>query len=85
MAVMLIQGTVSHLERNASSVRFRIGEHQLDVVHQPDLFLLEDGVAVQLLVEADPAAMARMVDSISERNRQAEARHRCPKCHAASS
>ena len=56
MAVMLIQGTVSHLERNASSVRFRIGEHQLDVVHQPDLFLLEDGVAVQLLVEADPAA-----------------------------
>ena len=45
------------------------------------------GVAVITggLVEADPAAMARMVDSISERNRQAEARHRCPKCHAASS
>jgi len=37
------------------------------------------------LVEADPAAMARTVDSISERNRQVEARHRCPKCHAASS
>jgi hypothetical protein len=33
-------------------------------------------------VEADPAAMARTVDSISERNRQAEARYRCPKCHA---
>ena len=30
------------------------------------------------LVEADPAAMARTVDSISERSRQAEARHRCP-------
>ena len=37
------------------------------------------------LVEADPAAMARTVDSISERNRQAEARHRCPTCQAASS
>jgi len=33
-------------------------------------------------VEADPAAVARTVDSISERNRQAEARHRCPQCHA---
>jgi hypothetical protein len=34
------------------------------------------------LVEVDPAAVARTVDSISERNRQAEARHRCPQCHA---
>ena len=37
------------------------------------------------LVEVDPAAVVRTVDSISERNCQAEARHRCPKCHAASS
>jgi hypothetical protein len=34
------------------------------------------------LVEVDPAAMARTVDSISEWNRQAEACHRCPQCHA---
>jgi hypothetical protein len=42
------------------------------------------GVAVIAggLVEADPAAVARTADSISERNRRAEARHRCPKCHA---
>jgi hypothetical protein len=42
------------------------------------------GVAVITggLVEGDPAAMARTIDSISERNRQAEARHRCPQCHA---
>jgi hypothetical protein len=32
-------------------------------------------------VEADPGAMARTVDSISERNRAAEARYRCPQCH----
>jgi hypothetical protein len=32
-------------------------------------------------MEVDPAAMAATVDSISERNRQAEARHRCPQCH----
>jgi hypothetical protein len=32
-------------------------------------------------VEADPAVMARTVDSISERNRAAQARHRCPRCH----
>ena len=30
----------------------------------------------------DPAAVSRTVDSISERNRRAEACHRCPKCHA---
>jgi hypothetical protein len=42
------------------------------------------GVAVITggLVEVDPAAMAKTIDSISERNRQAEARHRCPQCHA---
>jgi hypothetical protein len=51
-----MRGTVSYLERSASSVRVRIGEHQLHVVHQPELFLLEDGVAVQLLVDTDPAA-----------------------------
>jgi hypothetical protein len=56
MPVMLIEGTVSHVERDASSVRFRVGEHQLDVVHQPDLFLLEDGVSVQLLVDGDSAS-----------------------------
>ena len=33
-------------------------------------------------VEADPAAVSRTVDSISERNRRAEAHHRCPQCHA---
>jgi hypothetical protein len=33
-------------------------------------------------MEADPADMTRMADSISERNRQAEALHRCPQCHA---
>jgi hypothetical protein len=48
-------------------------------------FLVGLAVITGGLVEADPAAMARTVDSISERNRQAEARHRCPKCHAASS
>ena len=42
------------------------------------------GVAVIAggLVEADPAAVSRTVDSISERNRRAEARYCCPKCHA---
>jgi hypothetical protein len=33
-------------------------------------------------VEADPVAVSRTIDSISERNRRAEARLRCPKCHA---
>jgi hypothetical protein len=33
-------------------------------------------------VEADPAAVARTVDAISEKNRLAEARHQCPQCHA---
>jgi hypothetical protein len=33
------------------------------------------------VVEVDPAAVARTVDSVSERNRLAEARHRCPECH----
>ena len=42
------------------------------------------GVAVitGALVEVDPAAVARTVDSISEQNRVAEARHRCPYCQA---
>jgi hypothetical protein len=33
-------------------------------------------------VEADPAAVNRTVDSISEKNRLAEARHQCPQCRA---
>jgi hypothetical protein len=33
-------------------------------------------------VEADPAAVARTVDAISEKNRLAEARHQCPQCRA---
>jgi hypothetical protein len=35
-----------------------------------------------LLVEADPAAVARTVDSIVEQNSMAEARRQCPECHA---
>jgi hypothetical protein len=33
-------------------------------------------------VEADPAAVTRTVDAISEKNRLAEARHQCPQCDA---
>jgi hypothetical protein len=33
-------------------------------------------------VEADPAAVARTVDAISEKSRLAEACHQCPQCHA---
>jgi hypothetical protein len=42
------------------------------------------GVAVitGAAVETDPAAVARTVDSISERNRAAQARYRCPRCQA---
>jgi uncharacterized protein with PIN domain len=32
-------------------------------------------------VEADPDAVARTAESISEKNRLAEERHRCPQCH----
>jgi adenylylsulfate kinase-like enzyme len=47
-------------------------------------YLLEQRRPPYALPDLDfhPAAMARTVDSISERNRHAEARHRCPKCHA---
>jgi hypothetical protein len=38
-------------------------------------------VITGVFVEVDPAAVTRTVDSISERNRAAEARHRYPQCH----
>jgi hypothetical protein len=54
MAVTLIQGTVTHLDRDASSVTFRIRTHLLRISSShPDLFLLENGIFVQLLAEAD--------------------------------
>jgi hypothetical protein len=53
MAVTLIQGTVTHLERNASSISFRIRKHQLRMSFQPELFLLENGTFVQLLVDTE--------------------------------
>jgi hypothetical protein len=52
MAVTLIQGTVTHLARNASSVSFCIRKHPLRICSpQPDLFLLENGIFVQLLAD----------------------------------
>ena len=52
MAVTLIQGTVTHLERDASSVSFCIRKHPLRIASpQPDLFLLENGIFVQLLAD----------------------------------
>lgn len=52
MAVTLIQGAVTHLERDASSISFRIRKHQLRIAtSQPDLFLLENGIPVQLLAD----------------------------------
>ena len=60
MAVTLIQGTVTHLERDASSIRFRIRKHQLRIATaQPDLFVLENGIFVQLLADTSgfPAAL----------------------------
>ena len=65
-------GTTWKVPRSARRWRIRLASRLLA------------GVAVITggLVEADPGAMARMVDSISERNRRAEARLRCPECHA---
>jgi hypothetical protein len=52
MAVTLIQGTVTHLERDASAIEFRVRKHQLRIATpQPDLFLLENGIFVQLLAD----------------------------------
>jgi hypothetical protein len=54
MAVTLIQGIVTHLERDASSISFRIRKHALRIsTPQPDLFLLENGIFVQLLADTD--------------------------------
>ena len=65
-------GTTWHVPRSARRWRSRLASR----------FLAGLAVITGGLVEADPAAMARVVDSISERNRQAEARRRCPQCHA---
>jgi hypothetical protein len=43
-------------------------------------FVAGAAVITGAAVEADPGAMARTVDSISERNRAAQARYRCPRC-----
>lgn len=53
MAVTLVQGTVTHLERTDSSISFRIRKHHLRISFQPELFLLENGTFVQLLADTD--------------------------------
>jgi hypothetical protein len=44
-------------------------------------FVTGAAVITGAAVEADPSALSRTIDSISERNRAAQARHRCPQCH----
>jgi hypothetical protein len=58
MALMLFQGTVAHLERDGSILRFRIGKHLIQVSLHPDLLLLENGASIQLLAESDAATDA---------------------------
>jgi hypothetical protein len=53
MAVRLVQGAVTDLERHESSVSFRIRRHVFRAPAHPDLFLLENGTFVQLLVDVD--------------------------------
>jgi hypothetical protein len=53
MAVRLVQGAVTDLQRNESSVSFRIRKHVFRASPHPDLFLLENGTFVQLLVDVD--------------------------------
>ena len=65
-------GTTWQVPRSATRWRSRVASR----------FLAGVVVITGGLVEADPAAVVRTVDSISERNRRAEARHRCPKCQA---
>src|SRR4051812_44923806 len=63
MAVTLIQGPVTHLERDASSISFRIHKQLLRARPQLDLFLLENGKSVQLL--ADTASQTDALDVLA--------------------
>ncbi len=47
-----------------------------------NMFLSAFAVVAELVVDTDPADIARTAGSISEQNRMAEVYRHCPKCHA---